>query len=229
MQVLDQAMLHGAVTGPRQHIAQTAVSPKVRALAATIADAPPPGRGRGALLIGGGVVLSALVVVGVLVARALGGLGGPAAPQGHPVVPASVTMPMQPATTPPVPGTVRLQLSSIPSGAEVFFGDELLGKTPFESSQLRRETPLALVFKKGGYEDLFHRVAAGSDADVAVALVPKPTSVQHPDGKHVTDVRRPPKSGELGRRPGVPNQPPTAKDPPSEKRRTQGDLRNPFD
>ncbi len=235
MQAAEQALVAGPAPAARRPVPQTAVSTPTRAQPERIEEAP-QARQRGVLFIGGGVVLAALVVVlAVLVVRPRGGAARPSAAPAGPIVAPLVTVPLVRATQPPpaLPTTVRLQLSSIPPRAEVYLGDEHLGTTPFESTQPRRETPLVLVFKKGGYEDLTHPVAAGSDADVAVALVPKPTSGTHTEGKHATDGKRTPKGGDPGHRNGMSNKPPAGQPPAGkttspEERRPAGDLRNPF-
>ncbi len=199
--------------------------------------------GRRLFTVGVGLLFAAIVGLGFFFLRPHGGASVQTTPQA--TAPVAVVTPAAPVDLRPVaavpsqpalPTTVRLQLSSVPEGAEVFFGDERLGRTPFESRQPRRDTPLELVFRKTGYRDLIDPVAAGSDADVAVALVPVPTpnkgSVREPgsrlDNKKVHDAEpsTAPKSDPST--PRVNQTAPKDRPPAKAKQRSHGELRDPF-
>src|SRR5690606_37184570 len=84
------------------------------------------------------LVAALLVVVGVLFGLTL--LGDDAAPV------AEIVDPVAPAPAPAVAAvpsaTVRVQLDSTPSGADLFQGDDLLGTTPQELTLRRSSEPL---------------------------------------------------------------------------------------
>ena len=101
-----------------------------------------------------------------------------------PVVPPVGTI-VAPAVRPaPAPATsgesVKLSLSSQPSGAAVFLDDELLGSTPFSAARARSGQPLSLVFRKTGFKDTVHRLVADKDAYVEVVLPREPTPSRRP-------------------------------------------------
>ncbi|MEN9800073.1 MAG: hypothetical protein RL653_3770 [Pseudomonadota bacterium] len=94
---------------------------------------------------------------------------------------------------PAAPGPVKVRLTSVPAGAEIFEGESLLGTTPVDL-KLERERPHALVFRKDGYVEQRRQLdlarAASDTLDVAVTLAPvarvpvaKPQATPQPPAK----------------------------------------------
>ena len=69
---------------------------------------------------------------------------------------AEPNVPETPETAPPEgidPPTVRLELTSRPSGADVLLDGETIGQTPLEHTTDVSDTPLRFVFRRAGYLD----------------------------------------------------------------------------
>jgi len=98
-----------------------------------------------------------------------------------PVVPASAPGPT-PAPTPPepppavepvrpaLPATVTVKVESVPAGAAVSSGGEVLGNTPLELDLMREGSPRALEFKLAGHEPVTAAVSAQSAPVLRVEL-----------------------------------------------------------
>ncbi len=75
------------------------------------------------------------------------------------------------AEAPAAEETVRVQIASTPSGAEVHNDGALLGRTPFEIDRPKRaEQALDLVLKMSGYKDLPVRVSPYTQEKLTVTL-----------------------------------------------------------
>jgi serine/threonine protein kinase len=107
--------------------------------------------------------------------------------------PTVVAVPQPPAA----PSPVKVHLTSVPTGAEIYDGESLLGTTPVVL-KLERERPHSLVFRKDGCVEQrrqFDLARAASDTlDVSVTLSPvvrvqagRPTATPQP-AKKDTDI-----------------------------------------
>lgn len=117
----------------------------------------------------------------------------------------TIPPPTQGSTVPSeVPQDITLSFVSTPSGVDVFDGDQLLGKTPFDTVVNRREFihPRVFVFRRAGYIDKQVSQGVPDSAAVQIGVVlqeePKPTPavVSKPPKKKPTDAAasgKPPK------------------------------------
>ena len=81
-----------------------------------------------------------------------------------------------PPVAPAAPEKVTISFSSLPSGAVVTVKDtgEVLGTTPFDKDMPSSETPLAVVFKKPGYEEAEQPLVPKSSGPLNASLRPTP-------------------------------------------------------
>jgi serine/threonine-protein kinase len=172
-----------------------------------------PARRRGPLYVAlGGVGAAALV--GLLVAVSHGGSKPrPAQAALSPIVApkAPVTATAAPAAQ---PEDVEIVLRTVPPGAEIFEGAELVGTSPLPLRRPRSESPLGFTIKRAGYLAVSREVVPSKDRDVEVVLVARPHD-------KVATARRP--------APPTPqaSQPPPPRNVSQPKR--VSDLRNPFE
>ncbi|HET7499983.1 MAG TPA: PEGA domain-containing protein [Kofleriaceae bacterium] len=69
------------------------------------------------------------------------------------VVPAPAPSPAAPTRRPPPVEPIEVTVESVPSGAQIVLGGNVLGKTPYHSTLPRRRTELILVVRLAGYVD----------------------------------------------------------------------------
>jgi serine/threonine-protein kinase len=138
--------------------------------------------------------------------------GASAATAGAPAPPASASpaapTPVQPAET--RPAEVELVLTSDPPGADIYDGDEHLGKTPLTVKRARGAAPFELSFRRPGFQTATRSIVPDGDKMVEAKLLARPK---------VTTVAKKPS-------PAPPNSPAPARPP---KAGHVSDLRNPFE
>jgi len=124
----------------------------------------------------------ALVVGGLYVLRPS---GRKSAPVREAIVAPTVPKAIPPAP-PAEPSRVEMGLDSVPTGAEVFVGDVLLGKTPTRYQSPPTTTPVEFVFRLPGYQP--ERVSALPARGLTVSAkfstptpAPAPAKRQLPD------------------------------------------------
>ncbi|MDB4968740.1 MAG: serine/threonine protein kinase [Myxococcales bacterium] len=134
-----------------------------------------------------------------------------------PVVGATVTPPApveQPAGQPPAAvkptvasAEVQVQVSTIPPGAEVYLGSELVGTAPIDVKRTRSGEPVTFTVRLAGHKDVTRTVALDRDQSLEVMLQPKRDKVAvrttrpqprtqaaqpaAPASHHVSDLRNP--------------------------------------
>jgi len=185
---------------------------------------PATGSRKGPLAFAAALAFAGIVAVGLLVTRKPSGPAVPVA-SGSPVAPAKPAppaVPSAPVTAPIRVGSVTITLDSVPPGAEVFLGDELIGTTPTKTLQPRSEAvPLEFQFRKPGFRDTPKAVLATTDAYVQVLLVREAGVAKrpaHPLPTPTVQVAAKPRGPAQGTHPGT-----------ERPKRPQSDLRNPFD
>jgi serine/threonine-protein kinase len=108
------------------------------------------------------------------------------------------------AGLPPV-GGVELQLSTEPSGAEVFIDRERLGISPVGVRRPASDRPVAVTIRHAGYHEITRNLVLDHDQTMAIVLSPKvqrvatrvtakaqPTAKSaNPAGRHASDLRNP--------------------------------------
>jgi eukaryotic-like serine/threonine-protein kinase len=91
-----------------------------------------------------------------------------------------------PPVAPAAPEKVTISFSSLPSGAVVTVKNtgEVLGTTPFDKDMPSSETPLAVVFKKPGYEEAEQPLVPKSSGPLNASLRPAPPpAMVEPSGR----------------------------------------------
>ena len=73
---------------------------------------------------------------------------------------------------------VRVHIRSRPSGAEVRFGDRVLGQTPVQTELPPSDEAVTVRFALPGYTVLEERVVPDSDVRLHVVLIPEPAATQ---------------------------------------------------
>ncbi len=143
-----------------------------------------------------GLVVGALLAAAVAAGAAIFYVKGQSASQTPPAAvatpdPASPTTAAPTGELPPVapaaPEKVTISFSSLPNGAVVTVKDtgEVLGTTPFDKDMPSSETPLAVVFKKPGYEEAEQPLVPKSSGPLNASLrpTPPPAVVEQPSGR----------------------------------------------
>jgi serine/threonine-protein kinase len=103
---------------------------------------------------------------------------------------------------------VQIQVATVPTGAEVYLGGELLGTSPIDVKHARAAEPLTLLVRKAGFREERRAVTLDRDQSLDLVLAPKrekvavrttrtqgksqPAQPQQAQPQHrVTDLRNP--------------------------------------
>ena len=73
-------------------------------------------------------------------------------------------------------GQVHIELDSVPSFAEVFRGEQSMGRTPLKLTFSTSKSPIPLTLRKEGFVDLEHVLVPTASRRLRVSLQPKPPS-----------------------------------------------------
>jgi serine/threonine-protein kinase len=206
--------------------------PTQRPTAAPLTDSVPElPRNKGPIYVAIGVSVAALAVIGGVAVTRLKGKPAPQPPATAAATAAPTTATVRPTTAtaaptaanvpPPVaasaPGQtpapaasdVELQITTVPAGATVYLGAEILGVSPLDIKRARLAEPETLLIRHAGFKDDKRTLALDHDQTLEIVLTQKHDKVavrtrqgksaqpekQQPPSQapqhHVTDLRNP--------------------------------------
>jgi serine/threonine-protein kinase len=122
-------------------------------------------------------VIAAVALALVAVAGAAAVLLNKKKPEAPPPVAAKVTPPVEPPAAPPPPVEAKptqftMAIDTVPAGAEVMNGAEVLGVTPFDLVLPVSTTPVELTLKKKGFRDQSLKVTPDKNHHYLADLLP---------------------------------------------------------
>jgi serine/threonine-protein kinase len=175
-------------------------------------------RNKTPIYVGLGVGAAAALLLGVVAVTQLGkprpsavrtlATGAPTSAEGTTPAPASQGS-GQPSALPALPppsADVQVQVSTQPSGAEVYLGSELVGAAPIDVKRPRSSEPVTFTVRLAGYKDVTRTVTLDRGQSLEVVLQPKrdkvavrttrpqPKAQPQPGAQpahHVSDLRNP--------------------------------------
>jgi serine/threonine-protein kinase len=177
-------------------------------------------RNKGPIYVAIGVSVAALAVIAGVAVTRLRSKPAPQPPTTAAVVPSPVVAPApaaptgqaQAETPRAAASEVELQITTVPAGATVFLGAEVLGPSPVDIKRARLADPQTLLIRHVGFKDDKRTIALDHDQTLEIVLAQKHDKVA---------VR--------SSRPGKSAQPQSQEKPAQAPQHHVTDLRNPFE
>jgi len=147
---------------------------------------------RGRLAPRVGPLLASALLIAIVGVYFWGPFGRKAQPI-HQATPAPLPV-VRPAPVPTPPTSVEMELASLPTGAEVFVGEVLLGTTPTRYQSAPTSTPVEFVFRLPGYESERIRALPAQGLTVSAKLKttpPAPVSAKRSEAGKLKHPTRP--------------------------------------